>query len=228
MEFLFDTANLEDIRRYGEIYPITGVTSNPSIIKAEGRIDFFAHFRKIRALIGSERSLHIQVVSSDAESMLKEADAILAGVDNDVYIKVPVTEDGLKVMRVLKERGVNITATAIYTKIQAILAIQAGADYLAPYFNRMENMSIDPRAVIAEIADLIRMYGYDSKILAASFKNIGQVTDAFSCGAQSATVSPDILHAALQMPAIAQAVDNFHKDWETTFGEGARITDFTA
>ena len=225
MEFLFDTANIEAIKTYQEVFPITSVTSNPSIIKAEGKIDLFAHFRKIREIIGMDKSLHIQVVSDNCEGMLQEADAILQNVDDKVYIKVPVTVEGLKAIKILKSRGVKITATAIYTKMQAILAIMAGADYIAPYFNRMENMSIDPRAVISEVAELINLYQYPTKILAASFKNAGQVTDAFSCGAQSATVAPSILCDALKMPAIGQAVENFRKDWESVFGTGVSITD---
>ena len=225
MEFLFDTANIEAIKTYQEVFPITGVTSNPSIIKAEGKIDLFAHFRRIREIIGMDKSLHIQVVSGNCEGMLQEADAILQNVDDKVYIKVPVTEEGLKAIKILKSRGVKITATAIYTKMQAILAIMAGADYIAPYFNRMENMSIDPRAVISEVAELINLYQYPTKILAASFKNAGQITDAFSCGAQSATVAPSILCDALKMPAIGQAVENFRKDWESVFGKGVSITD---
>ena len=212
MEFLFDTANLEAIETYQKVFPITGVTSNPSIIKAEGKIDLFHHFKKIREIIGPDKSLHIQVVCDTCDEMLKEAE-------------VPVTEEGLKAIQILKARGIKITATAIYTKMQAIIAVQAGADYIAPYFNRMENMSIDPRSVIAETADLIRLYGYQTKILAASFKNAGQVTDAFSCGAHSATVAPSILCDALKMPAISQAVDNFRKDWESVYGQGVGITD---
>ena len=225
MEFLFDTANIEAIKTYQEVFPITGVTSNPSIIKAEGKIDLFAHFRRIREIIGMDKSLHIQVVSGNCEGMLQEADAILQNVDDKVYIKVPVTEEGLKAIKILKSRSVKITATAIYTKMQAILATMAGADYIAPYFNRMENMSIDPRAVISEVAELINLYQYPTKILAASFKNAGQITDAFSCGAQSATVAPSILCDALKMPAIGQAVENFRKDWESVFGKGVSITD---
>ena len=219
MEYMFDTANIEAIKEYSEIFPITGVTSNPSIIKKEGKIDFFNHFRKIREIIGSDKTLHIQVVAKDCEGILKEAKAILENVDNKVCIKIPVNSEGLKAMKILKSQGVSITATAIYTTTQGLLAMEAGADFIAPYFNRMENMNIDPRQVIKTFADMIEKYNYPTKILAASFKNIGQVNDSFAFGAQTATMAPEILLDALKMPAIQKAVDDFETDWEMIFGK---------
>lgn len=225
MEFLFDTANIETIKKYSEVFPITGITSNPSIIKKEGKIDFFNHFKEIRKIIGKDRTLHIQVVAEDCEGIIKDAETILKNVDDLVCIKVPVTEEGLKAIRILKGKGVSVTATAIYTKVQGFLAIEAGADYIAPYFNRMENMDINPREVIKAFEDMINKYNYPTKILAASFKNMGQVNDAFAAGAQTVTVAPEILSDALKMPAIKKAVDDFTADWEKIFGKGVSITD---
>lgn len=219
MEYMLDTANIEMIKMGVEIFPITGVTSNPSIIKKEGKIDFFNHFRKIREIIGIEKTLHIQVVSEDCEGILKEAKAILESIDNKVCIKIPVNAEGLKAIKVLKAQGVTITATAIYTTAQGLLAMEAGADFIAPYFNRMENMNINPREVIKAFADMIEKYNYSTQILAASFKNIGQVNDSFAAGAQTATMAPEILLDALKMPAIEKAVDDFSKDWEVVFGK---------
>lgn len=219
MEFLFDTANLDDIKRYHEIYPITGVTSNPSIIKKEGKIDFFAHFKKIRAIIGIERSLHVQITADDFDTMLKEADAILTTIDDKVYIKIPTTEEGLRAMRTLKQQGVGVTATAIYTKIQAYLAMEAEADFIAPYYNRMENMDICAEDSIACMARQIALGGYQTKILAASFKNVAQVNAAFAAGAHTATLAPELLHEALNMAAIGKAVTDFKNDWINTFGD---------
>ncbi|RGZ00711.1 fructose-6-phosphate aldolase [Clostridium sp. AM58-1XD] len=219
MEYLFDTANIEEIRKYGVIYPFTGVTSNPSILKKEGRIDFFSHFREIRSVIGKERSLHIQVTALEAEDIAKEAEAILQNVDEHVFIKIPVTEEGLKVMRYLKSKGAGITATAVYTKAQGYLAMEAGADYIAPYFNRMENMDIDAAETIGCFAEMIERWGYQTKILAASFKNMAQVNAAFCAGAHTATVQPQLLHDAMNMAAIGKAVDDFRKDWKDIFGD---------
>jgi transaldolase len=225
MEYMFDTVNLEDIKHYSEFFPITGITSNPSIIKIEGKIDFFNHFKKIRSIIGLDKSLHIQVVEKDYDGIMADALAILKNVDDSVFIKVPVTEQGLKAIRTLKAKGFGVTATAIYTKIQGLLAMEAGADFIAPYYNRMENMDIDPKEVITTFAQMINQYHYKTKILAASFKNMGQVNTAFECGAQTATIKPSLLHDALKMPAILKAVDDFTADFETVFGKGVSIID---
>lgn len=219
MEYLFDTVNIEMIEKCSKIFQIAGVTSNPSIIKKEGKIDFFNHFRKIRKIIGEDKTLHIQVVSQTCEDILKEAKAILENIDDKVYIKIPVNEEGLKAIKILKSEGVSVTATAIYTTAQGLLAMEAGVDFIAPYFNRMENMNINPRKVIKTFAEMIEKYNYSTKILAASFKNIGQVNDSFVSGAQTATVAPEILLDSLKMPAIQKAVDDFEADWESVFGK---------
>ncbi len=225
MEFLFDTAHIPEIKDYIQIYPFNGVTSNPTILRAEGRVDFFDHFRQIRELIGPDKSLHIQVLSPDYKGMMAEARLIREALDDQVYIKIPVNEPGLQAMHRLKADGANITATAIYTKIQGMLAIQANADYIAPYCNRMQNMDIDPWEVIEQLSQAIDVYGYPTKILAASFKNIGQVTAAFKHGAHAVTLPPTMLRSALAMPAIQKAVDDFAADWEHVYGQGTTITD---
>ncbi|EPU36246.1 fructose-bisphosphate aldolase, partial [Streptococcus agalactiae MRI Z1-039] len=143
MEFLLDTLNLEAIKKWHHILPLAGVTSNPTIAKKEGDIHFFQRIRDVRKIIGREASLHVQVVAKDYQGILDDAAKIRQETDDDIYIKVPVTPDGLAAIKTLKTEGYNITATAIYTSMQGLLAISAGADYLAPYFNRMENLDID-------------------------------------------------------------------------------------
>lgn len=218
MEYLFDTINLADIRRFGQIFPIAGVTSNPSIIRQCGKIDFFEHFRAIRKEIGKEKSLHIQVTAIDAEGMKAEGLALLKRVDDSVLVKVPVTEEGLLAMQMLKAEGAKITATAVYSKTQGLLALQAGADFIAPYYNRMERSGINPNEVISSLARMIEEYDYPCKILAASFANIEQVNSAFLSGAHMATLKPSLLHEALQIPEVQRAVENFAADWESLFG----------
>lgn len=225
MEFLIDTANLDEIRKYEEMIPLAGVTSNPSIVKKEGKINFFEHMRAIREIIGTDRSLHVQVVGTDYASMMADAQAILSNIDADVYVKVPVSKEGLKVIKALKAQNRNVTATAVYSKFQAYLAIAAGADYIAPYFNRMENLNIDPREAIREMANEISRTNSPTKILAASFKNVGQVNAALEAGSQAATMGADIIEAALDMPSIEKAVSDFTADWEASFGEGVTIND---
>ncbi len=224
MEFLLDTANLAEIKKYVAIAPIAGVTSNPTIVKKEGQIDFFNHMKAIRDIIGLDKTLHVQVVAQDVAGIVADAHAILANIDKKVYVKVPVNENGLAAIKLLKKEGVKITATAVYTKFQAYLAVAAGADYIAPYFNRMENLNINPVDLITELAREIERTGSTTKILAASFKNVGQVNAALEAGAQASTFGVDVLASALAMPSINKAVVDFAADWETSFGEGTTIT----
>ncbi|MGO5051684.1 fructose-6-phosphate aldolase [Lachnospiraceae bacterium LCP25S3_G4] len=217
MKYLLDTANLSDIRRCADMLPISGVTTNPTIIKKEGNIDFFAHIKEIRSIIGFDQTLHVQVTSHDTLGMLKDADTILKKIDQNVFIKIPTTLEGIKAMKALKSNAISITATAIYSKEQGFLALEAGADYIAPYYNRMENMGIDSNEVIVALAQMIERYHYQTNILAASFKNIKQVNTAFLAGAQTATLDPSILIDALKQPAILSAVDTFEADWHETF-----------
>ncbi|WP_206858640.1 fructose-6-phosphate aldolase [Candidatus Enterococcus mangumiae] len=216
MEFMLDTINIEKIRYYQSILPLVGVTSNPSIIKKEGKIDLFAHLKEIKEIIG-KGSLHVQVVGETTEEILADAQAILDQLGNDIFIKVPVNEAGLAAIKQLKEKGVNVTATAIYSEMQGYLAIAAGADYLAPYYNRMENLNIDAAAIIDALVAEIKRTHSSSKVLAASFKNVAQVNQACRKGAHSMTASPDIFAQVFSMPSIQEAVTNFQKDWEGTF-----------
>lgn len=213
MEFMLDTLNLDEIKKWSEVLPLAGVTSNPTIAKKEGKIDFFKRIHAVREIIGEGPSIHVQVVAKDYEGILKDAAKIRKKCGDAVYIKVPVTPDGLAAIKTLKAGGYKITATVIYTTFQGLLAIEAGADYLAPYYNRMENLNIDSDAVISQLAKAIERDHSASKILAASFKNVAQVNRAFAYGAQAVTAGPDVFAAAFAMPSIAKAVDDFATDW---------------
>lgn len=225
MEFIIDTVDLEEIRDAVEYMPIVGVTSNPSIVKKTSPKDFYAHMREIRNIIGKERSLHIQVISKDCDTMVKEAHRILEEVDDKVYVKVPVSYEGVKAIKILKAEGVNVTATAVYDLMQAYMALAAGADYIAPYVNRIGNLGSDPMELINELSSRIVMDGYDCKILAASFKGVQQVRDSFNYGAQAITAPVDVLKTIFKNPNIEKAVDDFNADWYAMYGEGTGLCD---
>ena len=159
------------------------------------------------------------MTAPDTEGMLGDADTLLTKIDPEVYVKVPVTMEGIKAIKQMKSRGIHVTGTAIYGKQQGFLAMEAGADYIAPYFNRMENMGLDSDDVIASLADMIDLYHYDTQILAASFKNAGQIDRAFLAGAHTATMDPAILKDVLTQPYITNAVDTFDSDWKSVFAE---------
>ncbi len=127
MEFIIDTVNLDEIKEAVEYLPIVGVTSNPSIVKATSPEHFFDHMRTIRSIIGKERGLHVQIIAKDCEGILKEADKILSEIDSDVYVKIPVSYEGIKAIKTLKSQGRKVTATAVYDLMQAYMALAAGA-----------------------------------------------------------------------------------------------------
>ncbi|MDR2708688.1 MAG: fructose-6-phosphate aldolase [Elusimicrobiota bacterium] len=218
MEFLIDTANLEEIKKGIRFYPISGLTSNPSILKREGKINFFEHLKKIREIITDKRSLHVQVIAEDADGILKDAKAILKNVDKDVFIKIPVTPAGLSAMQILKQEGINVTATAVYSLMQGYLALACGVDYIVAYFNRMENLNIEPTSIISALSEKIYGEGLKSKVMGASYKNVRQVNQSFEAGASSATVDLSILETVFAMPSISKAVNDFSKDWVSVFG----------
>lgn len=225
MEFIIDTVNLDEIKEMVEYLPIVGVTSNPSIVKASAPQNFFEHMREVRRIIGEERSLHIQVISKDAKTIVEEAHRILEEVDKNVYIKVPVSFEGVKAIKALKAEGINVTATAVYDLMQAYMALEAGADYIAPYVNRIGNLGADPMDLINELSNRIVMDGYNCKILAASFKGVQQVKDSFNYGAHAITAPASVLKQIFLNPNIEKAVDDFNSDWYAVYGEGKGILD---
>ncbi len=225
MELIIDTINLDEIREAIEYMPIVGVTSNPSIVKKTNPQDFFNHMRQIREIIGKERSLHIQVISKNCEQMIEEAHRILKEIDNDVYIKIPVSYEGIKAIKILKNEGINVTATAVYDLMQAYMALAARADYIAPYVNRIGNLGGNPMELIEELAHRITLDGYQTKIIAASFKGVQQVKDSLNYGSHAITAPVDVLKAVFANPNIEKAVDDFNADWYAIYGENIGICD---
>jgi len=218
MKYLIDSANLDEIRALSEYLPIAGVTSNPSIVKKEGSVPFFAHMREIRSIIGNLRPLHIQVTATDYDGMMRDAEAVFRHVDEKVFIKVPVDFEGVKVIKALRRQGANVTATAVYGMDQAFMALEAGADCIAPYYNRMEALGVDAESVIGNIAGIIAHYGYETEILAASFKQPAQIDRAILAGAHSVTVAPDVLRGIFAKQVVADAVQAFSDDWTGLYG----------
>lgn len=224
MEILLDTANIDAIKKYVDVINLAGVTTNPTIVRKEGKIDFFEHMKTIREIIGNDAKFHIQAVGKTKDEFVQDAYTIWDEVDPDVYVKIPTTEQGLAAIKTLKNEGKNITATGVYTEFQAYLAMTCGADYIAPYYNRMRNMNIDAVAFIKNVANQIQRENSDSKILAASFHNVEEVNNAIRNGAQAVTMGPDVMASGLNMPAIPKAVDDFYSDWEAVYGKGSSIT----
>ena len=153
MKLLVDNADLEQIKAVYDYLPIDGVTTNPTILAAAGRPPYEV-LEEIRRFIGPDAELHVQVVSEKAEGMIEEARVIRERLGDETYVKIPTVPEGLKAMKKLAKDGVKITATAIYTPIQAYLAAKAGASYAAPYVNRIDNLGADGVETAQRIHDI--------------------------------------------------------------------------
>jgi len=217
MEFFLDTVNLEKIKRYNEIYNITGVTSNPTILARE-RCEFFPTLIKIREIIG-DKQLHVQVTGKTSEEMLKEAQAIVNRIDKNVYIKVPTNEEGIKTIKLLKDEGYNVTATIVYTLQQAVMAASVGADYVAPYFNRMSENNLNALEEIADMAKVIKMYNRPTKLLVASFRNTNQIMKVLLSGATAVTVAPEFYSMMFENSSVDSIINRFDADWKSICGD---------
>lgn len=219
MMYLLDTANLEQIKRAFDLYPMSGVTTNPTIISKENG-NFIEILKNIRGIIGEDKMLHVQAVSIKAEEIVKEAEYLNEVIGGNLYIKVPVIPEGIKAMKILKKKGINITATAIFTAEQALMAAVAGAKFVAPYVNRIDNITGNGVNVVDEIVQLFELHSINAKVLAASFKNVQQVHEVALTGAESVTINAEIMDKLLYHPLTDWSVDQFISDWEGVYGKG--------
>ena len=221
MKLIIDDAKLSNIQKLYEYYPVSGVTTNPAIIAKCGKAPFDA-LKEIRAFIG-EDELHVQTVAADAEGIVKDAHRILRELGDKTYVKIPAVPEGFKAMKQLHREGVRITATAVYTPMQAYLAGQCGAEYVAPYVNRIDNMGFNGVETAKTIHDIFVKNGMRTQVLGASFKNSQQVLELCRYGVGAVTLMPDIMKGLTQNAAIDAAVAAFTKDFETLTFPGATM-----
>lgn len=224
MRLLIDHADIAQIKNILEYYPIDGVTTNPSILAKAGRPPYEV-LSEIRSLIGAEGELHAQVISQKAEDMAVEARRIAKTVGGNICVKIPAIPEGFKAMKLLRRDGIKLTATAVYTPMQAYLSAKCGAYCVAPYINRIDNMGYNGIEVAKTIQDIFDNNGFETIILGASFKNSQQVLELASYGVGAATVAPDIISQFVANPAIFSAVDAFVADFEALAGAGKTMLD---
>lgn len=218
MRILLDTANLDDIRYFNTYYPIEGVTTNPTILSKEGG-DPVAQLKAIREIIGEDKELHVQVTETEFEKIIEEARAIVDAFGINTFVKIPVTDIGLRVTKYLSDRGIGVTVTAVLTAAQAMLASNAGAAYVAPYISRSENLCADGVGTVADIADIFEVSGTDTQILAASFKTAKEVLDVAVEGCHAATIGSSIMRMLLSHTTTDTSIAGFEKDWKNAFGD---------
>ena len=224
MEYILDTANIEDIKHANEFYPLSGVTTNPSIIAKENR-NFWDIVKDIRNIIGPDKTFFAQTVQTTAEKIVEEAKLMNEKSGGDFCVKIPICEEGLKATMELKKLGIKVLMTAIFTPAQALIAAKAGADFVAPYVNRLDNIIGDGCKAVAQIVEEFPIHNLPCKVLAASFKNAEQVHRCAMAGCQCVTVSADILKAVISHPMTDAAIAGFEKDWQGVYGEKT-ILDF--
>ena len=217
MFLLIDTANLADIRKALELFPLAGVTTCPTIITREKR-PFWELLGEIRALIGNDRMLHAQVLGRTAEEILQDAAALRKRIPGNFFVKIPVTHEGLRAMPLLRREDIPFTATTIHTVAQAILAAEHGAAFLAPYINHIEDAGLDGAEFIRQVVAYLERNHLPSKLLAASFRNTRQLTSILTAGAHHATLAPEILWKLADSPMTDQAVAKFRHAWDETYG----------
>lgn len=224
MKLFIDNADVNKIRKICEYYPIDGVSTNPSILAKSGRAPYEV-LREIRSIIGEDGELFVQATSPTAEGMVEEARRIVKEVGKTTLVKIPCVPEGFKAMKQLKKEGIRFIGTAIYTSMQGFIAAKCGAEYVAPYVNRIDNMGFDGVQVAKDIHDMIKASGLDSGLLAASFKNSQQVLELTKYGVKSVTLSPDVFDGLVKNAAIDAAIDQFTADFQGLVGEGKTMAD---
>jgi fructose-6-phosphate aldolase 2 len=217
MELYIDSANVKQIAYLNDYYPIAGVTTNPSLLVKEKR-PYLEVLKEIREVIGDKNKIFVQVIGDTANEMVDEAKFINQQLSGDVVVKIPVTQEGIKALKLLSSANIPALATTIYTSVQALLAAMSGAKYVAPYVNRIDNLSDNGAKVVAEIVKLFSIYNLSTRILAASFKNVQQIRDVCLAGAQMVTVEPELMEKLIAFPATSTDVAEFKRQWQQLYG----------
>ncbi len=217
MKFFVDTAKVEDIKKANDMGVICGVTTNPSLIAKEGR-DFIEVIKEITTIVDGPISGEVKATTVDAEGMIKEGREI-AAIHPNMVVKIPMTVEGLKATKVLASEGIKTNVTLIFSATQALLAARAGATYVSPFLGRLDDISMPGIDLIRQIADIFRVHGITSEIIAASVRNPIHVIDCALAGADIATVPYQVIEQMTKHPLTDQGIEKFKADYKAVFGE---------
>jgi transaldolase len=217
MKFFIDTANTEDIRTANDMGIICGVTTNPSLIAKEGR-NFKEVIKEITRLVEGPVSGEVKATTVDAEGMIREGREI-AAIHPNMVVKIPMTIEGLKAVKVLNEEGIKTNVTLVFSAAQAILAARAGASYVSPFLGRLDDISMKGIILIEEITEIFRRHQITTEIIAASVRNPIHVIDCAKAGADIATVPYKVLEQMVNHPLTTQGIAKFQADYKAVFGE---------
>ena len=217
MKFFVDTANVDEIRKANDMGIICGVTTNPSLIAKEGR-DFNQVIAEIASIVDGPISGEVKATTTDAEGMIKEGREI-AAIHPNMVVKIPMTVEGLKAVKVLHAEGIKTNVTLIFSAAQALLAARAGATYVSPLLGRLDDISMPGIDLINEITEIFMMHDIETEIIAASIRNPIHVIDCAKAGADIATVPYKVLEQMTKHPLTDQGIAKFQADYKAVFGE---------
>jgi transaldolase len=210
MKFYIDTANLEDIKKYNDWGIVDGVTTNPSLIAKEG-VSLEERIKEIVQVV--DGPISTEVIATDSEGMMEEARKYAAWHKN-IVVKIPMTIDGMKALKVLAKEGIKVNVTLIFSAGQALIAAKNGAAYVSPFVGRLDDVSEDGMVLIQEIVSIFDNYEFETKIIVASVRHPRHVIDAALMGADIATIPSPILEKLFKHPLTDKGVAGFLADWE--------------
>ena len=217
MKFFVDTANVEDIKKANDMGVICGVTTNPSLIAKEGR-NFAEVIKEITDIVDGPISGEVKATTVDAEGMIKEGREI-AAIHPNMVVKIPMTVEGLKAVKVLHAEGIKTNVTLVFASAQALFAARAGASYVSPFLGRLDDISMPGIDLIYDITEIFQMHNIETEIIAASVRNPIHVIDCAKAGADIATVPYKVLEQMTKHPLTDQGIAKFQADYKAVFGE---------
>ncbi len=214
MKFFIDSASLSEIKEAASLGILDGVTTNPTLISKEGKVDFKEHILRICEILNFEgASVSAEVVATDYEGMLKEG-RDLAKIHPNVYVKLPMTKAGLQGTHTLSKEGIRINQTLIFNATQALMSAKAGSTFVSPFLGRLDDIGHDGMHLITEIREIFDNYSFKTEILAASIRHPLHVIDAARIGADIATMPLKVIEQLIKHPLTDIGLANFLKDWE--------------
>lgn len=217
MRFFIDTANVEEIKKANDMGVICGVTTNPSLIAKEGR-GFKEVIREITSIVDGPVNGEVKAATTTAQSMVEEGRGI-AAIHPNMVVKIPMTIEGLKAVKILSAEGVKTNVTLIFSAAQALLAARAGAAYVSPFLGRLDDISMPGIELIREITEIFQIHDIDTQIIAASIRNPIHVLDCAKAGADIATVPYKVIEQMTMHPLTAAGIQKFQADYRAVFGE---------
>jgi transaldolase len=210
MKFFIDTANIEEITKANELGMVDGVTTNPSLVAKEGR-EFKGLLKEICALVDGPVSA--EVVSVDTEGMVREARE-LAGMADNIVVKIPLIEEGLKAVKILAQEGIKTNVTLCFSPVQALMAAKAGAVYISPFVGRLDDISYRGMELAEQIITIYENYGFETELIVASIRNPIHVLDAALMGADIATIPFKVIRQLIKHPLTDIGLEKFLADWK--------------